>query len=193
MKQLFLPLGLAIALGASAATPEWLDPEVNQINRLPMHATFHPYTSAQAAQKGAPEADNNYVTLHGDWKFSWVKDADQRPTDFYKKAYDDSQWGTMPIPGNWELHGYGDPIYVNTGYAWRGHFQNNPPEVPTENNHVGSYRKEIFVPADWKGKQIIAHLGSVTSNVTLGFRYGNRFRVVWISSTCVISSCIYMI
>ena len=165
MKQLFLPLGLAIALGASAATPEWLDPEVNQINRLPMHATFHPYTSAQAAQKGAPEADNNYVTLHGDWKFSWVKDADQRPTDFYKKAYDDNQWGTMPIPGNWELHGYGDPIYVNTGYAWRGHFQNNPPEVPTENNHVGSYRKEIFVPADWKGKQIIAHLGSVTSNV----------------------------
>ena len=65
------------------------------------------------------------------------------------------------------MNGYGDPIYVNTGYAWRNQFQNNPPEVPTENNHVGSYRREIIVPADWKGKDIIAHFGSVTSNMYL--------------------------
>jgi len=65
------------------------------------------------------------------------------------------------------LNGYGDPIYVNVGYAWRNQFQNNPPLVPTENNHVGSYRKEIVLPADWKGKDIFAHFGSVTSNMYL--------------------------
>lgn len=73
----------------------------------------------------------------------------------------------MQVPAVWELNGYGDPIYVNTGYAWRNQFQNNPPEVPTQNNHVGSYRREILVPADWKGKDIIAHFGSVTSNMYL--------------------------
>ena len=71
------------------------------------------------------------------------------------------------MPAVWELNGYGDPIYVNVGYAWRNQFQNNPPEVPTENNHVGSYRREIVVPASWNGKDIIAHFGSVTSNMYL--------------------------
>ena len=73
----------------------------------------------------------------------------------------------MPVPGVWELNGYGDPLYVNVGYAWREQFKNNPPEVPTVNNHVGSYRREIMVPASWNGKEIIAHFGSVTSNMYL--------------------------
>ena len=73
----------------------------------------------------------------------------------------------MQVPAVWELNGYGDPIYVNVGYAWRNQYKNNPPYVPVEKNHVGSYRKEIIVPADWKGKDIIAHFGSVTSNMYL--------------------------
>ena len=73
----------------------------------------------------------------------------------------------MPVPGLWEVNGYGDPLYVNTGYAWREQFSNNPPEVPVEENHVGSYRREIEIPASWKGRQIIAHFGSVTSNLSL--------------------------
>lgn len=165
MKRLLSVILPAFAVCAMASTPEWLDPEVNQINRLPMHATFHPYTGDQVAKSGNPKADTNYMSLHGDWKFNWVKDAGSRPADFFKINYDDSSWGKMPIPGNWELNGYGDPMYLNIGYPWRGHFQNNPPVVPEENNHVGSYRKSFVIPAGWKGKQVIAHLGSVTSCV----------------------------
>lgn len=90
-----------------------------------------------------------------------------RPTDFYQMNFNDKGWDNLKVPGLWELNGYGDPIYVNVGYPWRSQFKNNPPEVPTENNHVGSYRKEIMVPADWKGKEIFAHFGSVTSNMYL--------------------------
>lgn len=156
---------LAFALPLVAATPEWLDPNVNAVKRLPMRPSFYPYTNAKAAEIGDPAKDSNYLSLHGDWKFNWVKDADQRPKDFYKTDLDDTNWDIMPIPGNWEMNGYGDPIYINTGYAWRGHFDNQPPVVPTENNHVGSYRRTFHIPADWAGKQVIAHLGSVTSNV----------------------------
>ncbi len=156
---------IACALPLVAATPEWQDPNVNAVKRLPMRSSFYPYTSEAAAKVGDPAKDSNYLSLHGDWKFNWVKDADQRPTDFYKVGLDDSNWDVMPIPGNWELNGYGDPIYVNTGYAWRDHYKNQPPIVPTENNHVGSYRRTMHIPAEWAGKQVIAHLGSVTSNV----------------------------
>lgn len=166
-KLLFAIVALSLASGAAAATPEWLDAGVNQVKRLPMRTSFFPYTSVQKAQSGVPAADANFLSLHGDWKFNWVENADQRPADFYSPKYDDSAWGTMPVPGLWELNGYGDPVYVNVGYPWSGHFKNNPPQVPTEQNHVGSYRKEIVIPADWKGKEVIAHFGSVTSNIYL--------------------------
>ena len=146
---------------------EWKDPRINEVNRAPMHANYFAYESADAAKKGVKENSANFMSLNGSWKFSWVKDADARPTDFWETGFDDKGWNDLPVPGLWELHGYGDPIYVNIGYAWRNQFKNNPPYVPTENNHVGSYRKEIMVPASWKGKDIIAHFGSVTSNMYL--------------------------
>ncbi|HEY9551842.1 MAG TPA: glycoside hydrolase family 2 TIM barrel-domain containing protein, partial [Prevotella sp.] len=92
---------------------------------------------------------------------------DQRPQDFFKADFDDRSWATMSVPGIWEVNGYGDPVYVNVGFAWRGHFENNPPEVPIKNNHVGSYRRVIDIPSTWDGKQIVAHFGSVTSNMYL--------------------------
>ena len=146
---------------------EWKDPRINEVNRAPMHANYFAYESADAAKKGVKENSANFMSLNGRWKFFWVKDADARPSDFWKTGFDDKGWNDLPVPGLWELHGYGDPIYVNIGYAWRNQFKNNPPYVPTENNHVGSYRKEIMVPASWKGKDIIAHFGSVTSNMYL--------------------------
>ena len=157
----------SLGLTAFAQQPEWQDPNVNAINRAPMHTNYFAYESEQAALKGCRLASDNYMTLNGTWKFNWVENADQRPTDFYKADFNDKGWDDMQVPGVWELNGYGDPIYVNVGYPWRSQYKNNPPYVPTVNNHVGSYRKEIEIPADWKGRQIMAHFGSVTSNMYL--------------------------
>lgn len=166
----FLLLGTmcVCALSVSAQSfKEWQDPEVNAINRAPMHTSFFAYESLETANKGVKEESDNFMTLNGKWKFLWVESADKRPDDFFRVGYDDNGWDDFRIPAVWELNGYGDPIYVNIGYAWRNQYKNNPPYVPVEKNHVGSYRKEIVVPANWKGKDIIAHFGSVTSNMYL--------------------------
>ena len=162
--KLFTTIALsAVAMVASAQTNEWQDPEVNAVNRAPMHTSYFAYENAEAAQRGERELSSNYMTLNGIWKFNWVENADARPVDFWKTGYDDGDWTTMQVPGVWELNGFGDPIYVNIQYPWTNHFENNPPQVPVEGNHVGSYRRMVKVPASWKGKDIIAHFGSVTS------------------------------
>ena len=145
----------------------WHDLQINDINRFPMHTDFFVYESFGKAMTGDITKSSNFLTLHGNWKFNWVENADQRPKDCFSVDYDDSQWKTMPVPGIWELNGFGDPEYVNVGFAWRGHFNQQPPEVPTKDNHVGTYRKTINIPADWTGKQVIAHFGSVTSCIYL--------------------------
>ena len=132
-----------------------------------MHATFFAYESADAARRGDPYASERFLDLDGTWKFSWVRNAEERPTDFFRPGFNDGAWGEMPVPGLWELNGYGDPQYLNIGYPWREQFENNPPEVPTTENHVGSYRREIEIPASWSDKQVIARFGSVTSNIYL--------------------------
>ena len=153
MKKTLLILAAALsgALAASAQTGrEWQDPAVNEINRLPMHSTF-------AAGESMP--------LDGVWKFHWVRNASERPSGIWQVDYDDASWDAMPVPGMWELNGYGDPLYVNIGYAWRGNFENDPPHVPDAENHVGSYRHTFEVPASWSGKDIFLSIGSATSNV----------------------------
>lgn len=167
-KQVVLGILGACALSATAQTfKEWQDPEVNAVNRAPMHTNFFAYESTEAATQAVKEKSSNFMSLNGTWKFFWVKNADARPTDFWKADFNDKGWDDMQVPAVWELNGYGDPIYVNVGYAWRNQFTSNPPHVPTENNHVGSYRREITVPANWKGKDIIAHFGAVSSNMYL--------------------------
>lgn len=143
------------------------DLQINEINRFPMHTDFFVYGFAGEALAGDITKSRNFLSLHGDWKFNWVENADQRPTDCFGVDYDDSQWKTMPVPGMWELNGYGDPEYVNVGFAWRGHFDQMPPEVPIKDNHVGTYRKTINIPLGWTDQQVIAHFGSVTSCIYL--------------------------
>jgi beta-galactosidase len=168
MKRLFIGLTLALSFSANAQTmKEWQDPQVNQVNRLAMHTSYFAYENDAVATAGVKENSANFMTLNGSWRFNWVKNADARPTDFWQTGFNDKGWDTLQIPAVWELNGYGDPIYLNVGYAWRNQFKNNPPYVPVEENHVGSYRREIAVPATWRGKDIIAHFGSVTSNIYL--------------------------
>ena len=165
-----LMLAMGVAIGAAQTLPsytEWHDMRVNEVRRLPLHTDFFSYESEAAALRGK-EASERFLSLDdGPWRFRWVENAHQRPVDFQAVDYDDSGWDTLSTPGLWELHGYGDPVYVNIGFAWRGHYTDNPPEVPVRGNHVGSYRKHVTLPAGWQGQQVIAHFGSVTSNIYL--------------------------
>lgn len=146
---------------------EWQDEKVNQINRMPMNTDSFSYDSADNAMKGDYKNSENYMSINGIWKFNWVREVSMRPTDFYKTDFNDKGWGEMPVLGMWELNGYGQPVYSNYGYAWKGNWKKNPPYVPVEDNHVGSYRRTVVIPDSWNGKQVIAHFGSVTSNMYL--------------------------
>ena len=126
-----------------------------------MHTNYFAYESADAAARGAKRTFFNYMTLNGIWKFFWVKNADAGPTDFWM-GFNDKGWSR-----------YGRSRYVGTERFRRPYLreyriclaqsvQEQSPQVPTENNNVGSYRREIVIPADWKSKDIIAHFGSVT-------------------------------
>lgn len=153
---------LLILAAALAATPlfagkndkmePWQDPNVFEENRLPMAATF--VTDQQKT-----------LTLNGVWKFKWNETIEGRTKGFEAVDYNDTDWGTIPVPGMWELNGYNDPIYLNVGFAWRGHYENNPPYPPTEHNYVGQYRRMFNVDKSWIGKQICLCIGSATSNV----------------------------
>ena len=157
MKRIAIILAaLAVALTASAQKKvkmePWQDPDVFEENRMPMRATF--VTDQQES-----------LSLNGVWKFNWNEAIEGRTKGFEAVGYDDSSWKSMPVPGMWELNGYGDPLYVNVGYAWRGHYANNPPFPPTEKNHVGQYRRTFTVDPSWIGKRICLNIGSATSNV----------------------------
>ena len=131
--------------------PQWQDPGVVEHNREPMKAFFR--------------TDGLCQTLNGQWKFCWYETLGSRSMDFFDPSFDDSSWDEMPVPGMWELNGYGDPLYKNIGYAWHGHYKNNPPFPATEHNYAGQYRKTFVLDEQWKGKDVFLHIGSATSNV----------------------------
>lgn len=146
---------------------EWQDPNINEVNRLPMHTDVFVYETPELASLDTKEASGNYLSIHGEWKFHYTEDSDKRLTGFWNTSWDDTAWDTMPVPGMWELNGYGEPIYAGQDYAWKGWFENNPPVVPIEKNRIGSYRRWIEIPGEWRGKEVILHFGSVTSCVYL--------------------------
>ena len=163
-----LLLALLIAVSAIAAEPRHRNPNLNSVNREPMRSTFIAYPSVAEAQSGSEISSPLYRSIDGVWKFLWLENVlTPNPEGFAAVKFDDSEWKTMPIPGMWELNGYGDPVYISHGWPWLNWADNTPPFPPKERNHKGLYRREVEVPAEWKGKNIYVHFGSVTSNITL--------------------------
>lgn len=121
---------LAINNAFARTFKERLDPNINEINRLPMHTNFFAYENEPSAKEGKMERSENFLTLNGYWMFNWVKDADQRPQDFYTTSFNDKGWNKIPVPGIWEVNGYGDSLCTNIHYPWSRQFQNSPPLVP---------------------------------------------------------------
>ncbi|WP_242921238.1 glycoside hydrolase family 2 TIM barrel-domain containing protein [Pontibacter liquoris] len=159
---------LATAARAQQLPTEVLTPEIVEINRLPMRASAFAYENRKLAEQRQKEQSDRFLSLNGTWKFNWVQDPTKRPQDFYKPGFNDSNWDNFKVPANWELNGYGLPIYVNHPYEFAGHAKKgaklNPPfDIPEHNNPVGSYRKTFRLPQNWDGQQVFIHLGAVKS------------------------------
>lgn len=147
--------------------PYWADPTMNEHNREPRRAAFFAYEDMGKAQAGMKSESARFMSMEGMWKFNFVDSYGSRPQGFYKMEYDDSQWVDFPVPGLFEMNGYGDRIYKNTGYSWNTTFETNPPYVSQLHNYTGSYRRYFNLPAAWKGSKVFFHVGSATSNLML--------------------------
>ena len=158
---------LALSSVYAQKLPVWQDPNVNQVNREARHAHFFAFESEEMARQGDKSKSDRYLSMEGMWKFNFVKNHQDAPAGFYGLKYDDSKWVDFPVPGLFELNGYGDKIYKNMGYAWCTTFKNNPPYIGETNNYTGSYRKTFELPANWKGQEVFFHVGSATSNLSV--------------------------
>lgn len=171
MRKTFRLILLAICsqnLYAQVLPVELQTPEIVSVNRMPMRASAFAYENESKAQKGIKENATSFLSLNGEWKFNWVQDPTKRPEGFFKTDFDDNNWQLFQVPANWELNGYGLPIYVNHPYEFTGRAKTgarlNPPfDIPDDNNPVGSYRKKFVVPDAWDGRQVFIHLGAVKS------------------------------
>ena len=156
-----------VCFGFLSVTAQTLDPVIENhdvigINKLEARATFFPYNSLQLAKEDNLSKAENYLLLNGIWQFNYCEAPELRPTDFYKEDYDTSKWATIKVPANWEVEGFGIPIYVNASYPFqKGEL--NPPDIPDGNNPVGSYKRTFDVPNNWNGKDIFVHFGAVKS------------------------------
>ena len=158
MRAILLAVMLILVPSARAAL-EWEDPAINERNRRAPHATLNVYGDAAAARAGEI-ADTRSLSLAGDWKFNWSPRPAARPADFYRPDFNDRDWPTIPVPSNWQLHGYGTPIYLNIPYPWG---EPNPPFIPHDNNPVGSYRLAFDRPAQADGRRAILCFDGVES------------------------------
>ncbi|MCD4734655.1 MAG: DUF4981 domain-containing protein [Bacteroidales bacterium] len=160
------------------------DPSIFNINKAEPHTWFIPFPDERSAINAEEEDSPWYFTLNGTWKFHWTDKTAERPVNFFHPGYNDSGWDNFEVPANWEINGYGIPIYVNIPYEWTKNPQ--PPAVPHEDNPVGSYRKKFTLPENWSGKQVFLHFGAVKSAFYLwingesaGYSQGSKTPAEW--------------
>ncbi len=140
-------------------TNDWENPAMIGRNKEPAHCTYIPYVDTETALKNNHSQSPYYLSLNGTWKFNWVKKPSERPVNFYKDSFDVRKWNDIVVPGNWELQGFGIPMYTNTDYL----FPANPPHIPHDFNPVGSYRRDFAIPESWNERQVFLHFGGVKS------------------------------
>ncbi|GAA0873344.1 beta-galactosidase LacZ [Gangjinia marincola] len=165
MKKLFFIFSLLLFFNTALAFQQqdyhyYEDPKVTAINRLPAKATSISYASEEKALQADRKQSTRYRSINGDWKFEWVPIPEEAPAKFYTQDFNDKNWKTIPVPSNWELHGYGTAIYTNVRYPFE---PVNPPYVPDDDNPTGSYRTTFTVPQNWEGQQISLNFGGVSS------------------------------
>ncbi|MFW9943076.1 MAG: glycoside hydrolase family 2 TIM barrel-domain containing protein [Candidatus Thorarchaeota archaeon] len=141
---------------------DWENAEMIGQNKEPAHNTLIPYPDMESALKGVREDSIYYQSLNGNWKFHWVKKPDDRPKNFFKVEYDVDNWDEIPVPSNWQMHGYGIPIYLNIRYP-RSVRKKDIPKISHEYNPVGSYRTEFIIPDNWNNREIFIHFDGVKS------------------------------
>ncbi len=139
--------------------PHWEDPSVVGLAELPARATFFPFESRELARAGDRRASQRFLDLDGTWSFRWVRNPGERILDFHRPGFDDIDWDRFPVPANWEIHGYGVPIYVNIPYE----FEKNPPFIHHDDNPVGQYRRRVTIPGSWMESRVILHVGAAKS------------------------------
>ena len=169
MNKLFLLLlsSVATTIVMAANEPVWRNPQVNQQSREARRAAFFAFEDADKAQANDKTKSGRYLSMEGKWKFNFVKDHQLAPKGFFAVKFDDSKWVDFPVPGLFEIEGYGDKIYKNVGYAWGTTFKSNPPFIGETNNYTGSYRCSFELPANWNGQEVYFHVGSATSNLAV--------------------------
>ena len=157
--------------------PPWQDPAVYERNREPPRASFTPFANREAAVAGGAADSRRRMSLNGDWKFHFVPRPAERPPDFFEPGFDDSGWDEIPVPSNWELLGYGYPVYRDESYS----FPADPPFVPEDDNPVGSYLRRFEIPPAWDGMEVFLRFDGVYSAFTVwvngafvGYSEGSR-------------------
>ena len=165
------------SLAMNSNSNAWENPEIIAQNKEAPHCTLMPYKSETRALTGSRFSSAYFKSLNGRWKFYWSPKPADRPADFYKPDFDVSGWKTIPVPDNWQMYGYGKPIYTNVTYP----FKKNPPFIQHDNNPVGSYRTEFTIPSAWKNRQVFLHFDGVESAFFLwingqevGYSQGSR-------------------
>ncbi len=138
---------------------DWENPNVNQINKLPSRATFYNFDSKAQALSGNREASSSYKSLNGDWQFKWVAKPSEALTNFQENNFDASKWDKIDVPSNWEMRGYGKPIYTNSTYP----FFNDFPFINHHDNPVGHYIKSFTIDENWYNQDVVLHFGGVSS------------------------------
>jgi beta-galactosidase len=144
---------------AAQKLPEWQDPSIVQRNQEETHVPIVPYPDLDQALADRRLDSPFFQLLNGSWKFHWAPTPDQAPQGFYRDDYRVDNWSDIRVPSCWQMEGYGNPMFRNVAQP----FLAEPPQVPSDDNAVGSYRREFRLPEGWNGRQVFLHFEGVKS------------------------------